>query len=192
MIAVDGLTRSFSSPAAALKAGIGLVRQHPQVVPGFALWEDCVLGAEPSRFGILNRSKARKSVLELSCRWGFELDPDARTESLAVSQRQKAAVLSLLLRDAKYLLLDEPTAVLAPSETERLFLLLRNLREAGHGIVLISHKLPETLGVADRVTVLRRGKLIGTREAADLKAEELRSMMFGSDALSSDAGTGAP
>ncbi|MFA6507378.1 MAG: ATP-binding cassette domain-containing protein [Treponemataceae bacterium] len=178
-ISVDGVERRFDSPAAALRAGIGLVRQHPQTVPGFALWEDCVLGSEPTRLGIIKRSAAREAVRDLSCRWGFDLDPDARTESLAVSQKQKAAVLSLLMRDAKYLLLDEPTAVLAPLETERLFDLLLNLKAAGHGIVLISHKLPETLRVADRVTVLRKGRLVGTRDAAELDADELRSMMFG-------------
>jgi ABC-type uncharacterized transport system ATPase subunit len=178
-IVVDGTARKFGSPAAALKAGIGMVRQHPQIVPGFALWEDCALGAEPAVRGIVKRAAARKAVADLSCRWGFDLDPDAPAETLAVSQRQKAAVLALLMRDVSYLLLDEPTAVLAPAEIDRLFQLLRALRDAGKGIVLISHKLPETLSAADRVTVLRRGRTVGTVQASGLHAEELRAMMFG-------------
>jgi simple sugar transport system ATP-binding protein len=186
---VDGTERRFSNPGDALRAGIGLVRQHPQVVPGFALWEDCVLGAEPAIRGVVRRAAARKTVGDLSCRWGFDLDPDARTDSLAVSQRQKAAVLSLLMRGVRYLLLDEPTAVLAPQETERLFSLLRVLKGEGAGIVLISHKLPETLEVADRITVLRRGALAGTVTAAGTDAEALRGMMFGPTANSSGAGS---
>ena len=178
-ISVDGAVRKFGSPSAALKAGIGLVRQHPQLVPGFTLWEDCALGAEPAVRGVLKRSAARKAVADLSCRWGFELDPDAPVETLAVSQRQKAALLALLMRDVSYFLLDEPTAVLAPVEIDRLFQLLRSLRDAGKGIVLISHKLPETLSAADRVTVLRRGKTVGTVQASGVDAEELRRMMFG-------------
>jgi simple sugar transport system ATP-binding protein len=185
---VDGTERRFSNPGDALRAGIGLVRQHPQVVPGFALWEDCVLGAEPAIRGVVRRAAARKTVGDLSCRWGFDLDPDARTDSLAVSQRQKAAVLSLLMRGVRYLLLDEPTAVLAPQETERLFSLLRVLKGEGAGIVLISHKLPETLEVADRITVLRRGALAGTVTAAGTDAEALRGMMFGPSAAGSGAG----
>ncbi len=180
-ITVDGAERRFSAPADALAAGIGLVRQHPRVVPGFALWEDCVLGAEPGRWPALSRAEARRTVNELSCRWGFDLDADARTDTLTVSQRQKAAVLALLMRGVRYFLLDEPTAVLAPAETERLFALLSALRSEGKAIVLISHKLPETLAIADRVTVLRRGRVVGTREAASLDPEELGRLMFGAD-----------
>jgi simple sugar transport system ATP-binding protein len=180
-ITVDGAERRFAAPADALAAGIGLVRQHPRTVPGFALWEDCVLGAEPGRGPAVSRAEARRTVHELSCRWGFDLDADARTDTLTVSQRQKAAVLALLMRGVRYFLLDEPTAVLAPAETERLFALLSALRAEGKAIVLISHKLPETLAIADRVTVLRRGRVVGTREAAALDAEELGRLMFGTD-----------
>lgn len=190
LIRIGGEERRFSSPADALRAGIGLVRQHPRVVPGFALWEDCVLGAEPAARGIVRRDAARAAVKDLSCRWGFDLEPDAPVETLAVSQRQKAAVLALLMRGAKYLLLDEPTAVLAPAETARLFDLLEALKSDGKGIALISHKLPETLGAADRVTVLRKGRLIGTRKTAGLGADELRTMMFG-PVEGSDAETAA-
>ncbi len=178
-ILIDGTERKFAVPADALRAGIGLVRQHPRTVPGFALWEDCALGAEPTIRGIVDRKRAKAAVRELSCRWGFELDPDAPTESLAVSQRQKAAVLALLMRNVRYILLDEPTAVLAPRETERLFELLQSLKAAGHGIVLISHKLPETLRIADRVTILRRGTTVGSRNASGLRPDELRALMFG-------------
>lgn len=180
-ITVDGAERRFADPADALAAGIGLVRQHPRVVPGFALWEDCVLGAEPVRGPALSRAAARREVNELSCRWGFDLDADARTDTLTVSQRQKAAVLALLVRGVRYILLDEPTAVLTPAETEKLFALLSALRSEGKAIVLISHKLPETIAIADRVTVLRRGRVVGTRETEGLDADELSRLMFGGD-----------
>lgn len=179
-ILIDGAERRFRSCADALGAGIGMVRQHPVLVPGFALWEDCVLGAEPLRYGILDARKARERTSELSSRWSFDLDVDARTEDLAVSQRQKAAVLALLLRGVRCLVLDEPTAVLAPRETERLFDLLRRLRHDGRTIVLISHKLEETLSIADRVTVIRRGRTVATMGAAEARPDEVAALMFGS------------
>jgi simple sugar transport system ATP-binding protein len=175
---VDGEERHFASPADALASGIGMLRQHPRLVGGFTLWEDCALGAEPRRFGLLDRKAARNAVVEASERWGFGLDADARVDTLAVSQRQKAAILALLLRGVRCLILDEPTAVLAPAETEHLFDLLRALRREGKSIVLISHKLTETLSIADRVTVLRRGRTVATRSAADADPAELTSLMF--------------
>ncbi len=178
-IFLDGEAVAFRSPADALRAGIGMVRQHPRPVPGFAFWEECILGAEPRRFGLVDRRAARKKIVELSCRWGFDLDPDRKTDTLSVGRRQLGAVLSLLLREVRYIVLDEPTAVLTPQETERLFDLLRLLREEGHGIVLISHKLPETLAAADRVTVLRRGTTVAARTTADCGPETLSALMFG-------------
>jgi len=178
-ISLDGNEYSWDAPSDALRAGIGMVRQHPRLVPGFRLWEDCVLGAEAVRWSIMNRVAARNRVNELSCRWGFNLDPDALTDDLATSQRQKAAILALLLRKVRFLIFDEPSAVLAPAETDRLFDLLRNLREEGRGIVLISHKLDETLTIADRVTVIRQGRTIATLPARDTSVDMLRGMMFG-------------
>ncbi len=168
----------FHAPADALQAGIGMVRQHPRVIPGFRLWEECVLGAEPGAGGWVDRRRARSLVHEASCRWGFDLDADRQTTDLTVSQRQKAAVLSLLLRGVDFLILDEPTAVLTPAETARLFDLLARLRSEGRGIALISHKLTETLGLADRVTVLRQGKTLTTLPAADIDGPALSALMF--------------
>ncbi len=182
ILRLDGEERRFSSVSDALDAGIGMLRQHPRLVNGFSVWEDCVMGAEPRRFGFLDRRAARKAVNEASARWGFGLDADASVDTLAVSQRQKAGILALLLRGVRTLILDEPTAVLAPDETEKLFDLLRSLRDEGRSIVLISHKLAETLSVADRVTVLRRGRTVATLDAADAGSAELASLMFGNEA----------
>ncbi len=181
ILRLDGEERRFSSVSDALAAGVGMLRQHPRLVNGFAVWEDCVLGAEPRRFGFLDRRAARKAVMEASAAWGFGLDADALVDTLAVSQRQKAGILALLLRGVRTLILDEPTAVLAPDETERLFDLLRALRDEGRSIVLISHKLAETLSVADRVTVLRRGRTVASLPAADVESAQLASLMFGAD-----------
>ncbi len=178
-ITLDGKEHSWDTPSDALREGIGMVRQHPRLVPGFRLWEDCVLGTEPVRSGIMDRSVARNHFNELVCRWGFNLDPDALTDDLATSQRQKAAILALLLRKVRFLIFDEPSAVLAPAETDRLFDLLGNLREEGRGIVLISHKLDETLAIADRVTVIRQGRTIATLPAREANIDLLRGMMFG-------------
>jgi simple sugar transport system ATP-binding protein len=157
-----------------------MVLQHPTLVPGFKVWEDCILGAEPHAAGLLRPAASRKLVCESSRRWGFDLPVDQRTETLTASQRQKAAVLALILRKAAYLILDEVTAVLTPRETASLFELLKALKSAGKGIALISHKLEETLGIADRVTVIRRGRTQGTWPAVSLTAERLSSLMFGS------------
>jgi simple sugar transport system ATP-binding protein len=156
-----------------------MVRQHPNLVEGFKVWEDCVTGAEPCRGIFLNVRQARKKAAALSERWGFGLDIDAHTASLTVSRRQKAAVLALLVRGAEYFIFDEPTAVLSPAETQGLFALFKSLRDGGKGIVLISHKLDETLGLADRVTVLRKGKTAAVRDAESLSGDALRTLMFG-------------
>lgn len=189
-IEVDGIERHFRNPAEALAEGIGLVRQHPRFVPGFRLWEDCALGAEPGSFGLFDGRTARAELDAIACRWGFDLNVDARMEDLAVSQMQKAALLALLFRKIKYFLLDEPTAVLAPIETDRLFEVLRSLRGAGHGIVLISHKLPEVVEIADRVTVLRAGKVVATGPVGELTEEEIRSLAFRPSARSPGPNTG--
>jgi simple sugar transport system ATP-binding protein len=170
--------RRFSSPAEALASGIGMVRQHPRPAPGFTVWEDCTLGAEKNFF--LHPAEARRRAVELSERWGFDLPMDSPAESLTVSQRQKAAVLALLLKGVRWLIFDEPGAVLSPREEAALFDLLRRLRDEGRGIVLISHKLDEALGLASRVTVIRRGKTLSPREAASFSAGELRELIFGS------------
>jgi simple sugar transport system ATP-binding protein len=156
-----------------------MVRQYPRLTPGFTVWEDCVLGAEPRAGPFFDRKAARALVLDLSGRWGFDLPVDSSTGSLTVSQRQKAAVLALLLRRVQYLIFDEPTAVLTPRETDRFFGLLKRLKAEGRGIVLISHKLEETMALADRVTVLKKGRTVAVRSAASLTGRELGNLIFG-------------
>jgi simple sugar transport system ATP-binding protein len=178
-ITLDQRELRFAAPADALAAGIGMVRQHPRLTPGFTVWEDCVLGTEPRSGLFINRKKARDLTAVLSARWGFNLPPDRLTDTLTVSQRQKAAILAMLLRDVKYLVFDEPASVLTPHETAGLFKLLRLLKAEGKGIVLISHKLEETLDLAGRVTVLRKGRTIASGPAPSFTGDELRSLMFG-------------
>ena len=178
-VRVNGKEQHFTAPADALAAGIGMVRQHPNLVPGFTVWEDCILGSEPLSGPFINRKKARNRIRALSERWGFDLPIDRPTDSLTASLRQKTAVLALLLRNAGYLIFDEPTAVLTPGETQGLFALFTQLKAEGKGVALISHKLEETLGLVDRVTVLRRGKTVAVRSAASLNAQSLGDLMFG-------------
>ncbi|MDR2094986.1 MAG: ATP-binding cassette domain-containing protein [Treponema sp.] len=178
-ILVDGRECSFKLPSDALAVGIGMVRQYPQLVPGFKVWEDCILGSELLAGPFIRRRAARKLIEGISRTWGFDLDLDAATETLTVSRRQKAAILALLLRDVRYLIFDEPTAALSPDETEGLFALFRLLRSEGRGIALISHKLEETLSLADRVTVIVKGRTLPARQAASLSGGELGALMFG-------------
>ncbi|GHV77571.1 heme ABC transporter ATP-binding protein [Spirochaetia bacterium] len=195
-ILIDGKERRFTASTDALKAGVGMIRQHPHMAPGLPLWEDCILGAEPHFMGIVNRRKARETISTLSERWGFNLPLDKTTETLTISQRQKAAVLALLFRKTDYLIFDEVTAVLSPGETDALLHLFKRLRTEGKGIVIISHKLEETLGIADRVSVLRKGKTVTTMSASSLDHETVGVLMFGAEtgtaATSLQAGNAIP
>jgi simple sugar transport system ATP-binding protein len=177
VIIADGEEACFSSPVQALAAGIGMVRQHPRLVPEFSVWENCALGSEKSLWFSKRRAK---EIAALNERWEFGLPLEKPASELTVSQGQKAAILGLLRRDVKYLIFDEPTAVLSPRETETLFELFRRLRDEGKGIVLISHKLNETLNLAGRVTVLRRGKTAGVLNAGEADEARLSTLIFGS------------
>jgi simple sugar transport system ATP-binding protein len=179
-VLVDGKERRFSMPADALALGIGMVRQHPLFISGLEVWEDCILGAENRNF-FLNSTAAKKRAGELSKRWNFNLPLDNKSEALTVSQRQKAAVLSLLLRDVKCFVFDEPTAVLTQDETKNFFRLLERLRDDGMGIVLITHKLKEALAFSDRITVMRHGTSFESQTAATLSIEELSRQILGAD-----------
>ncbi|MDR2143990.1 MAG: ATP-binding cassette domain-containing protein [Treponema sp.] len=177
VIIADGQEARFSFPAQALAAGIGMVRQHPRFVPEFSVWENCTLGSENA---FLFSKRRAKEIAALNERWGFGLPLEKPASELTVSQGQKAAILALLRRDARYLIFDEPTAVLSPPETGALFELFRKLRDEGKGIVLISHKLNETLSLADRVTVLRGGKTAGVLNAGEAEESRLSTLIFGS------------
>jgi simple sugar transport system ATP-binding protein len=187
-IVVDGREHHFLSPAGALAAGIGMVRQHPHQIPGFPVWKNCVLGSMSRPPLFINLRETRQRVAGLDKYLGFDLPLDSPAETLTVSQGQKAAILNLILRDVRYLIFDEPTAVLTPAETEGLFTVFKRLRDEGRGIVLISHKLEETLRLAGRVTVLRRGKTTASFTAGYVDSASLWNLIFDDKAGGSGSG----
>ncbi|WP_026460312.1 ABC transporter ATP-binding protein [Schaalia suimastitidis] len=177
-ILIDDVPQHFSGPGDAVAAGIGMVHQHFMLVPVFTVTESVALGYEPTKGGLLDVAKARQKVIELSTRFGFDIDPDALIEDLSVGAQQRVEIIKALSRDAKVLILDEPTAVLTPQETDELIAIMKELRAAGTSIVLITHKLREVRAVADHITVIRRGKVVG--EATPTSSEnELASLMVG-------------
>ena len=163
-ILLDNKAVRFGSPKDAIAAGIGMVHQHFMLVPVFTVAENVTLGIEETRrSGLLDRRKTRKDVRELSRRYGLEVDPDALVENLPVGIQQRVEIVKALVREATVLILDEPTAVLTPAETKDLFRIIRQLKDGGRSIVFISHKLKEVQAIADTITVLRRGKVVGER-----------------------------
>lgn len=177
-ILVDGKPVNFAGPGDAVAAGIGMVHQHFMLVPVFTVAESVALGYEPTDAGIINRKKAAQRVRELSDRFGFDLDPSALIEDLPVGVQQRVEIIKALSRDAKVLILDEPTAVLTPQETDELIAIMRELRDAGTSIVFITHKLREIRAVADTITVIRRGRVVG-QATPDASEQELAALMVG-------------
>src|SRR5688572_8043616 len=178
-IVVDGETHAFSSPGDAIEAGIGMVHQHFMLVPVFTVAENIMLGREQTRgAGVLDRRKASKLVRELSERYGLAVDPDALVEDLPVGVQQRVEILKALSHDAKVLILDEPTAVLTPQEIDELMDIMRALKEQGTSIIFITHKLREVKAVGDRISVIRRGKVVGTAEPT-ASEHQLAEMMVG-------------
>lgn len=178
-IRVAGRTRRFGSPLDAIGAGLGMVHQHFMLFGSLTVAENVVFGAEPRRRGLLDLTAAARRVAELAERYGLEVEPGARVGELPVGVRQRVEILKALYREAAILILDEPTAVLTPSEQESLFAVLRRLASEGVAIVFITHKLPEVLALCDRVTVLRDGRVTGTVVTAETTAEELSRLMVG-------------
>ena len=178
-ILADGQPLTIHSPKDAIAAGIGMVHQHFMLVPVFTVAENVTLGDEQTRpLGLLDRRRMRRKVRELSERYGLRVEPDALTEDLPVGVQQRVEILKALVRDAQVLILDEPTAVLTPGETEDLFRIMRELREGGRAIVFISHKLKEVQAIADTITILRRGRVVGERPP-DTSEDELAALMVG-------------
>ncbi|WP_043535896.1 ABC transporter ATP-binding protein [Actinomyces polynesiensis] len=178
-IVIDGTPVSFRGPGDAVAAGIGMVHQHFMLVPVFTVAESVALGYEPAGFaGVLDKAAARAKVEELSARFGFDIDPDAVIEDLPVGAQQRVEIIKALSRDAKVLILDEPTAVLTPQETDELIGIMGELRAAGTSIVFITHKLREVRAIADRITVIRRGKVVGEAQPTSTESE-LASLMVG-------------
>jgi len=182
-----------ADPDAAIRAGIGMVHQHFMLVPRFSVVENVVLGAEPTRGFSLDLKRAREQLVSLSARYGLHVDPDALVQDLPVGLQQRVEILKALCRNAEILILDEPTAVLAPPEVEHLFRVMRELASGGVAVILISHKLREVLAIADRITVLRRGRVVGSVAPADATDASLASMMVGrSVVLSVEKKPGTP
>jgi simple sugar transport system ATP-binding protein len=192
-ILMDGREIQIAGPSDAIARGISMVHQHFMLVPVLSVAENVILGAETMSGPLfVDRPEAARRIADLAGRFGFDLDPDAKVGSLSVGQQQRVEILKALYRDARILVLDEPTAVLTPGETEEIFTLLRQLASDGHSIVFISHKLYEVLAIADRITVIRRGRVIGERRPSETTEEELAELMVGREVeLTVDRGTSA-
>jgi len=180
-ILLDGEPAEFAGPGDAMAAGIGMVHQHFMLIPVFTVAENVALGHEPTkRGGVLDLDAARALVRKISDRFGFDVDPDALVEDLPVGVQQRVEIIKSLARDAKVLVLDEPTAVLTPQETDELMDIMRGLAKSGTSIVFITHKLREVKAVADKITVIRQGRVVGEAKPSTETAE-LASMMVGRD-----------
>ena len=177
-ILLDGEPVTFSGPGEAMAAGIGMVHQHFMLVPVLTVVENVMLGHETTRGVFLDRAATAARVREISDRYGFAVDPDALVEDLPVGVQQRVEIVKALLRDARVLILDEPTAVLTPGETDELIAIMRQLAAAGTSIVFITHKLREVRAIADTITVIRRGAVVGSA-APDASEAELASLMVG-------------
>ncbi|MDY6055381.1 ABC transporter ATP-binding protein [Micrococcus sp.] len=182
-ILLDGEPMRFSGPGEAMRAGIGMVHQHFMLVPVFTVAENVALGDEHTRaLGTLDLEATRRRIREISEQFGFHVDPDAVVEDLPVGVQQRVEIIKALVRDARILILDEPTAVLTPQETDELLGIIRRLRDEGTAVVFISHKLREVRAVSDEITVLRRGRVVGTADPS-ASAAELAALMVGRDVV---------
>ena len=179
-IKIDGDAVHFADPGEAVRHGIGMVHQHFMLVPVFSVTENVILGFEPTHGpDFIDRRKARAQIRSISSEFGLEVNPDAIVEELPVGIQQRVEILKALARDARLLILDEPTAVLTPQETETLFGIIRSLAKSGRSILFITHKLKEVLALADQITVMRLGKVVGSTTPKETSESELASMMVG-------------
>ncbi len=170
---------NIKNPNDANDLGIGMVHQHFKLVEVFTVLENIILGVEPNRYGFLEKSKAYKKILEISEKYGLKVDPNALIEDISVGMQQRVEILKMLYRDNEILIFDEPTAVLTPQEITDLIKIMRGFVKEGKSIIFITHKLNEIMAVADRCTVLRKGKLVATVEVSKTTKEELSKMMVG-------------
>jgi len=193
-IRIDGEPATIRDPADAIRRGIGMVHQHFMLVPVLTVAENVILGQETVLGpGVLDLHEAERRIRTLAEQLGFEIDPRTRVDQLSVGQQQRVEILKALYRGARILVLDEPTAVLTPQETQEIFGVLRRLQAEGTSIIFISHKLDEVLAIADRITVIRRGRVVGTRTPAETNEEELAELMVGREvSLVVDRGASHP
>jgi ABC-type uncharacterized transport system ATPase subunit len=179
-ILIDDEPLTLGSPSESIAAGIGMVHQHFMLVPVFTVTENIILGVEPTNaIGAIRQRDAEESVRRLSAQFGFDLDPHALVEDLPIGVQQRVEIIKVLERDANFIILDEPTAVLTPQEVDDLFQIIEQLRDAGNGIVFISHKLQEALVIADRIVVMRQGKTVAEVDPALTTEQELATLMVG-------------
>ena len=183
-ISIDGTPVIMHGPRDAISHGIGMVHQHFMLIPVFTVGENVVLGLEPTTTGdFYDQAKARREITELTRRYGLSLNPDARVEDLPVGLQQRVEIVKVLYRGAKILILDEPTGVLTPQESAELFKVLRDLVKGGKTIIFISHKLKEVLEISDRITVMRRGKVVGHLITKETTEQEIARLMVGREVL---------
>ncbi len=179
IIKKDGKEVQINNPNDATALHIGMVHQHFKLIDVFTVLDNIILGAEDTKLGFLQKKEARRKVQELSERYGLKVDLDAKIEDITVGMQQRVEILKMLYRDNEVLIFDEPTAVLTPQEIEELMEIMRGLTKEGKSILFISHKLNEIMEVSDRVTVLRKGRYVGTVETKDTSKAELSRMMVG-------------
>ena len=179
VIKKNGKEVKINNPNDATELGIGMVHQHFKLIDVFTVLDNIILGAETTKLGFLQKKEARRKVEELSERYGMKVDLDAKVEDITVGMQQRVEILKMLYRDNEILIFDEPTAVLTPQEIDELMATMKAFAKEGKSILFISHKLNEIMAVADRVTVLRKGKHVGTVETKDTSKQELSNMMVG-------------
>jgi len=182
-ILVRGKTAHIHTPKDSIQLGIGMVHQHFMLIPVFTVAENIMLGDETTHYGVLDRAGVGKRLLELSHQFGLDIDPEAEVGELPVGVQQRVEIVKALYRNAQILILDEPTAVLTPQEVEDLFRIMRELTKRGVSIIFITHKLKEVLAVADRITVMRNGKVMGTAIPAETDEAKLAAMMVGREVI---------
>src|SRR2546425_8105793 len=182
-ILLDGQVREIASPHDAIALGVGMVHQHFMLVDTMTVAENIVLGAEPGNEMALDLAKAASEIRKLSEDFKFAVNPGAMIENLSVGQQQRVELLKALYRQARILILDEPTAVLTPQEVGEVFQILQRMRQQGKTVIIITHKLEEVLAVSDEVTVMRAGRVVGQRNTAETNAAELARLMVGRDVL---------
>lgn len=182
-VELGGEEIKFSGVREAIQHGIGMVHQHFQLIPVFTVTENVILGDEVTNGPFLSMSDARRRIIEIEEQYGLAVDPDARVGDLSVGQQQRVELVKALFRDADILILDEPTAVLTPGEVDEFFTVVRNLVDHGKSIIFITHKLREVLAVADRITVLRNGRVAGTADPATATQQSLANLMVGRDVV---------
>lgn len=183
-ILLNGQETSIRSPQDAISKGIGMVHQHFMLVPSLTVAENIILGVEPRKqFVFIDMEKAVSAAEEIAQKYNFDIDVRAKVEEIPVGIKQKVEILKALYRGADILILDEPTAVLTPQETDELFVQLEKLRDSGHTIIFISHKLDEIKRICDRATIMRSGRSMGTYEVKDISTEDMSRLMVGRDVV---------